>query len=299
MRRLTKPIEIEEIENSIDLPRTINSILSQNHPIGVADLNKIKYYWLSELTNYHYEMEQNKHLQHNNRVDFSKFKAPLKWLYENPSLKRQTAFINKIRNAYVENGILCPYCGVSPCRTLDHYYNKALLPQFSFLPENLIPCCGDCNKDKGSKKAFSKWKRIINPYYDDYNDLIHQEPLILVIFKENPHHNIDMSYIVTPNNKLEKEIRSQINHHLKSIKIGVLHQEMICNSFWRNAKQLRTYNTMLLSGDISKKIHTNLVKSFIEINTSLNYDWEYIIRYSLVNIKHNDWIYKSPLEKLQ
>ncbi|CQJ05295.1 hypothetical protein [Yersinia frederiksenii] len=299
MRRLTKPIEIEEIENSIDLPRTINSILSQNHPIGVADLNKIKYYWLSELTNYHYEMEQNKHLQHNNRVDFSKFKAPLKWLYENPSLKRQTAFINKIRNAYVENGILCPYCGVSPCRTLDHYYNKALLPQFSFLPENLIPCCGDCNKDKGSKKAFSKWKRIINPYYDDYNDLIHQEPLILVIFKENPHHNIDMSYIVTPNNKLEKEIRSQINYHLKSIKIGVLHQEMICNSFWRNAKQLRTYNTMLLSGDISKKIHTNLVKSFIEINTSLNYDWEYIIRYSLVNIKHNDWIYKSPLEKLQ
>ncbi|EKN3888758.1 TPA: hypothetical protein U5E00_002589 [Yersinia enterocolitica] len=299
MRRLTKPIEIEEIENSIDLPRTINSILSQNHPIGVADLNKIKYYWLSELTNYHYEMEQNKHLQHNNRVDFSKFKAPLKWLYENPSLKRQTAFINKIRNAYVENGILCPYCGVSPCRTLDHYYNKALLPQFSFLPENLIPCCGDCNKDKGSKKAFSKWKRIINPYYDDYNYLIHQEPLILVIFKENPHHNIDMSYIVTPNNKLEKEIRSQINYHLKSIKIGVLHQEMICNSFWRNAKQLRTYNTMLLSGDISKKIHTNLVKSFIEINTSLNYDWEYIIRYSLVNIKHNDWIYKSPLEKLQ
>ncbi|ENQ9727047.1 hypothetical protein ACXX2Q_001471 [Yersinia enterocolitica] len=299
MRRLTKPIEIEEIENSIDLPRTINSILSQNHPIGVADLNKIKCYWLSELTNYHYEMEQNKHLQHNNRVDFSKFKAPLKWLYENPSLKRQTAFINKIRNAYVENGILCPYCGVSPCRTLDHYYNKALLPQFSFLPENLIPCCGDCNKDKGSKKAFSKWKRIINPYYDDYNYLIHQEPLILVIFKENPHHNIDMSYIVTPNNKLEKEIRSQINYHLKSIKIGVLHQEMICNSFWRNAKQLRTYNTMLLSGDISKKIHTNLVKSFIEINTSLNYDWEYIIRYSLVNIKHNDWIYKSPLEKLQ
>ncbi|HFN9835606.1 TPA: hypothetical protein ACHH4S_003486 [Yersinia enterocolitica] len=299
MRRLTKPIEIEEIENSIDLPRTINSILSQNHPIGVAGLNKIKYYWLSELTNYHYEMEQNKHLQHNNRVDFSKFKAPLKWLYENPSLKRQTAFINKIRNAYVENGILCPYCGVSPCRTLDHYYNKALLPQFSFLPENLIPCCGDCNKDKGSKKAFSKWKRIINPYYDDYNYLIHQEPLILVIFKENPHHNIDMSYIVTPNNKLEKEIRSQINYHLKSIKIGVLHQEMICNSFWRNAKQLRTYNTMLLSGDISKKIHTNLVKSFIEINTSLNYDWEYIIRYSLVNIKHNDWIYKSPLEKLQ
>jgi len=299
VRTLTKPAELEEIEQSIDLILTIDEITSLIEPIGISALSTRKQEWLDEIINYHNEMSQNKRLSHNGRVDFSKFKVQLEWIYNNPSVRRKTDFIKKIRDCYVNNGILCPYCGVSPCRTLDHYYNKALLPQFSFLPANLIPCCGDCNKDKGIKKSFGKWKRIINPYYDNYDSLLPDEPPIVIIFKENPFPNVDMSFVVIANNKLTSIVRKHINFHLKKIRIGLLHQEMISNSFWRNAKQLRLYKTLHNSNQISVQAYDTLIDNLITKNSNINYDWEYIIRFSLFKIKINHWIYNSTLDKLQ
>ncbi|MCE9940710.1 MULTISPECIES: hypothetical protein [Serratia] len=299
MRTLTKPPELEIIERDIDLVLTIDEITSLDEPAGISELNNRKQEWLDEITNYHTEMSQNKRLTHNGRVNFSKFKAQLEWIYNNPSAKRKTDFIKKIRDSFVNNGILCPYCGVSPCRTLDHYYNKALLPQFSFLPENLIPCCGDCNKDKSVKKSFGKWKRIINPYYDDYDSLLPNEPPIVVVFKENPFLNVDMSFVVTANNKLSSIVKKHINFHLKNVKIGLLHQEMISNSFWRNAKQLKTYKTLYDTDLISAQVYDTLLNVFICKNNNINYDWEYIIRFSLSELKTNHWIYTSRLDKLQ
>ncbi|MFQ2156194.1 hypothetical protein [Aeromonas hydrophila] len=298
MRTLTKPPEINDIEKSINLASTIKSIISLNEPIGISNLRPQQKIWLSELTNYHYEMLQDNKLNHNKRINFSRFKTQLEWVYDNPSIKRETKFIDDIRNAYINNGILCPYCGVSPCRTLDHYYNKALLPQFAFLPENLVPCCGDCNKDKGAKKSFSSWKRIINPYYDNYQKILTNEPLITVIFKENPYPSVDMSFIVTANNNLPLKIKKHINFHLKEIKIGKLHQEMISNSFWRNAKQLRNHKDMLDNGSLDAATYNRLNDIFISINNALDYDWEYIIRFSLYKFKANHWIYTSRLNKL-
>ncbi|MGN7508634.1 hypothetical protein [Aeromonas salmonicida] len=298
MRILTKPKEISNIEESINLASTIKSIISLNEPIGISNLRSQQRIWLRELINYNYEMLQDNRLNHNKRINFSKFKTQLEWIYNNPSQKRETNFIDDIRNAYINNGVLCPYCGVSPCRTLDHYYNKALLPQFAFLPENLVPCCGDCNKDKGAKKSFSSWKRIINPYYDNYQQTLPNEPLITIIFKENPFPFVDMSYIVTANNNLPLNIKKHINFHIKEIKIGKLHQEMISNSFWRNAKQLRDYKRLLDDGHINAAVYKQLNDKFISINNALNYDWEYIIRFSLHRIKTNHWIYSSNLHKL-
>ncbi|OAT28145.1 hypothetical protein M976_01984 [Buttiauxella ferragutiae ATCC 51602] len=299
MRPLTKPLEISKIENDVNLASAIDIMTSLNEPVGILDLSSKKTVWLHELIKYNYEMLQNKRLSHNNRINLSKFQTQLEWIYKNPSKKRKTNFIDDIRNAYVNNGILCPYCGVSPCRTLDHYYNKALLPQFAFLPENLIPCCGDCNKDKGAKKSFGAWRRIINPYYDDYQSLLQNEPLLIVIFKENPYPSVDMKFIVTANNNLPYIIKKHINFHLRTIKIEKLHQEMISNSFWRNAKQLRKYKELLDKGSITINTHRDLVDSFISINDNLTYDWEYIIRFSLYNFRTNNWIYQSNLIKLR
>lgn len=95
MRTLTKPAELEEIEQSIDLILTIDEITSLIEPIGISALSTRKQEWLDEIINYHNEMSQNRRLSHNGRVDFSKFKVQLEWVYNNPSVRRKTDFIKK------------------------------------------------------------------------------------------------------------------------------------------------------------------------------------------------------------
>lgn len=62
----------------------------------------------------------------------------------------------------------CPFCGgIGRPRNLDHFMPKALFPQFSVLPINLIPSCRDCNMDgKGNDFAKTPETQILHPYLD-------------------------------------------------------------------------------------------------------------------------------------
>ncbi|MBH1918644.1 MULTISPECIES: HNH endonuclease [Serratia] len=298
MRILSKPRGIEELINNLDLKSSLDAIFALNEPEGIVDLRNKKDELYSDMIKYHYEMSQNGFLSHDSRKNLKKFKTLLEWFYLNPSKLRKTDYIESMRKLYAESGTLCPYCGVSPCRTLDHYYNKALLPQFSFLPENLIPCCGDCNKDKGSKKSFSKWRRFVNPFYDDFSLFERNEPLIFIIFKERPNPLIDMEYVITANHNLDFVMKKQINYHIRTVKIPIWHHESISNSFWRNAKDLIGHRRIFAQGLINESVYDVILDNFIKKNDELNYDWEYIVRYSLVKLKVNDWIYNSRLPRL-
>jgi len=63
----------------------------------------------------------------------------------------------------------CPYCGgIGRPRNLDHFMPKAVFPQFSTVPVNLIPACRDCNMDgKGQDFAQRPNEQIIHPYLDN------------------------------------------------------------------------------------------------------------------------------------
>ena len=43
---------------------------------------------------------------------------------------------------------VCPICGVSDATTLDHYLPKSIYPILAVTPNNLIPVCTKCNKNK-------------------------------------------------------------------------------------------------------------------------------------------------------
>lgn len=60
----------------------------------------------------------------------------------------------------------CPFCGFGHASTLDHFLPKARYPAFSTLTVNLIPCCKDCNKGKGSSQL-SEENQIPHPYFED------------------------------------------------------------------------------------------------------------------------------------
>lgn len=59
----------------------------------------------------------------------------------------------------------CPFCGFGQATTLDHFLSKARYPAFSVLSTNLIPCCKDCNKGKGSAVLIEN-DQIPHPYFE-------------------------------------------------------------------------------------------------------------------------------------
>ncbi|WP_213803130.1 hypothetical protein [Granulicella sp. dw_53] len=65
---------------------------------------------------------------------------------------------------------LCPACGEEGTpNTLDHYLPKEHYPEFSILPQNLLPMCDACQLNKGSKTVDgSNRKLFIHGYYDTF-----------------------------------------------------------------------------------------------------------------------------------
>ena len=61
----------------------------------------------------------------------------------------------------------CPFCMISAPNTLDHYFDKGDYPEFSVYTPNLIPCCSECNTQKGSKIFLKNGERKVLHYYYD------------------------------------------------------------------------------------------------------------------------------------
>lgn len=62
----------------------------------------------------------------------------------------------------------CPFCGgIGNPKTLDHFLPKDHFPQYSILPDNLIPSCRDCNMgEKAENFATRAEDQYIHPYRD-------------------------------------------------------------------------------------------------------------------------------------
>jgi 5-methylcytosine-specific restriction endonuclease McrA len=70
------------------------------------------------------------------------------WHREQKGSRLRTKISKALRaRVFLEKGIACSYCGVSPIWTLDHVkpVNKGGTNSF----ENLVPCCDSCNSSKG------------------------------------------------------------------------------------------------------------------------------------------------------
>ncbi|MDX0833809.1 HNH endonuclease [Sinorhizobium medicae] len=61
----------------------------------------------------------------------------------------------------------CPFCGgIGQVHTLDHYLPKSNFPVYSVLPDNLVPCCRDCNSGKMISFATTQGEQSLHPYLD-------------------------------------------------------------------------------------------------------------------------------------
>jgi hypothetical protein len=98
----------------------------------------------------------------------------------------------------------CPFCGgIGHAKTLDHYLPKANFPQYAIYPDNLVPCCRDCNSVKQSSFPYIAVEQTIHPYMDHARffderwvtaDIIQTNP-VAIRFEARPPINWDQTDI--------------------------------------------------------------------------------------------------------
>lgn len=59
----------------------------------------------------------------------------------------------------------CLYCSHGLPWTLDHYVTKSKYAEFSIFPNNLVPCCRDCNSNKPANPIIIN-DQFLHPYYE-------------------------------------------------------------------------------------------------------------------------------------
>jgi len=64
----------------------------------------------------------------------------------------------------------CPFCGHRVVATLDHLLAKAQHPALTVTPNNLAPCCSDCNKAKLDQEITAAVNQYLHPYFDAIED---------------------------------------------------------------------------------------------------------------------------------
>lgn len=84
--------------------------------------------------------------------------------------EKSTSSLKTLRDALFEAAIKskCPFCQIGVHTTLDHYLPKEKYPEFSVLPQNLIPACDECNRHKRALivDEGTAVRLFIHPYYD-------------------------------------------------------------------------------------------------------------------------------------
>lgn len=60
----------------------------------------------------------------------------------------------------------CQLCGLNSNNTLDHYLPKADFGELSVLPDNLVPCCGECNFPRAVFDSVGQ-RKIVHLFDDD------------------------------------------------------------------------------------------------------------------------------------
>ena len=117
---------------------------------------------------------------HANNVEFFKISSigvgasmhsALTVLYRNQMAKKKASGRNVYDRIIISAGGQCPFCTHGTPKTLDHYLPQTDFPEFSVFPANLIPCCKDCNHEKGTHSAQNQFEQFIHPYFEDISQL--------------------------------------------------------------------------------------------------------------------------------
>jgi 5-methylcytosine-specific restriction endonuclease McrA len=155
---------------------------------------------------------------------------------------------NTILNS-VSNGI-CPICGIGIATTLDHYLPKSIYYFLIVAPNNLVPMCNDCNKNKSDRYPINYTDQLLHPYFDDFSET----PILYAdVTKINIESYIPrISYYIKCGNNIDNKIKKRIEYHFKTYKLNRLYSSNGANELSGNSYQ---FNILRNIGEETLKKH--------------------------------------------
>ena len=64
----------------------------------------------------------------------------------------------------------CPFCMISEPNTFEHYLPESKYPEYIIFTPNIVPCCSQCNTNKGDTFSINGKRQFIHFYFDDIPD---------------------------------------------------------------------------------------------------------------------------------
>jgi len=116
----------------------------------------------------------------------------------------------------------CPYCGLGYITTLDHFVPKSDFPYLAISPTNLVPCCSDCNKSKGTHKPSSKEQVLFNPYFESFD----YEWLHVELFS---HHELIARYQLSTKQAINSLKQKRLEEHFQVFDLGIRYRTYAIN----------------------------------------------------------------------
>lgn len=108
----------------------------------------------------------------------------------------------------------CPYCTINTANTTEHILPKSKYPEYAVHALNLLPCCSECNSDKGEEVTTDDGKPyIINYYYDTLPE--EQYLFVDVSIDVNGIPNFD--YRLENQGNIDKELYDLICRHFSQL----------------------------------------------------------------------------------
>nr|WP_321222224.1 hypothetical protein [uncultured Psychroserpens sp.] len=208
---------IDNLQNTVLKQEIIDSV--DQFTTAESDFNNKK------LTNTLYQIHQNVNISDTINA------TVLKGIYTDRLVNKN----NKGRKYYnsifisAPNG-KCPFCNVKQVRTLDHYLPKSKYPILSITPNNLVPSCSDCNKDKLVDSPTNSEEETLHPYFDDIEDYDWLKAKIITL---NP---ITFEYYVLPPDDWPTLLRERLRNHFASYLLNELYSIHAIEEF-ENIKQ--------------------------------------------------------------
>lgn len=120
-------------------------------------------------------------------------------------------------NLLTAAGGWCPFCGgLGQASTLDHYLPKANFPTYSVHPNNLVPCCRDCNSGKNTSFGPGTHKQTLHPYLDRA-DFFEERWIIATVYKQNP---ILIRFECAPPDHWSSPDKQRVSSHFEAYKLA-------------------------------------------------------------------------------
>ena len=154
------------------------------------------------------------------------------------------------------SGKLCPYCSVTPVKTVDHFLPQSKFPQYTVLPANLVGACSDCNKEKDATSSEALTDQFFHPYFESVGG----RWLKVEVHEERP---ACVTYQVEGGTGLDGVTEIRAENQFRKLKLGPLYASLAVDEL---ASYEWVFNELRNKGGPNElRLHLeNQVKSFHE-----------------------------------